>query len=143
MAFLLLGCAYRLRAPAFVSQPEGALIPVPYPPPPARVEVVPDAPHSRSVWIDGEWSWQGDRWLWVRGRWVDPPRSAKYSPWTSVRGRDGVLYYAAGAWRSDGGAEVPAPRPLQVACDEPGKLVDQEGNLLKTGKLLDPPGRQP
>jgi hypothetical protein len=143
LAFLLLGCASRLRAPAFLPQPESALVLVPYPPPPARVEVVPGVPDSRADWIDGEWSWQGDRWLWIRGRWVHPPQGAKYSPWTTVRGQDGLLYYAAGGWRGVGGAEIQAPKALLVACDEPGKLIDDEGNLLKSGKALDPPGDKP
>lgn len=40
------------------------------PPPPAQTVVV--APGPGYVWVDGEWSWDG-QWVWVGGHWAWPP----------------------------------------------------------------------
>ena len=66
LAFIVVpACGARLlAAPAYRVQATTALLPVDYPPPPARVELVPNAPSGEAVWIDGEWQWQGQRWAW-------------------------------------------------------------------------------
>jgi hypothetical protein len=107
--------APRLPAPVFTGQPTSALEPVTYPPPPARVEVVPGRPQPEAVWLDGEWVWQARRWAWRPGRWVTAPAGARFAPWTSVRDRLGTLYVARGAWRDDSGKEIAEPEPLAVA----------------------------
>ena len=101
--------APKLPAPAYTTHPTSALVPVPYPPPPARVEAVPSRPRDAAVWIDGEWVWQTRRWAWKPGRWVSPPSGARFAPWTTVRDVTGTLYFAAGAWRASSGAEVAEP----------------------------------
>jgi hypothetical protein len=95
--------------PRYMSHPTSALREVPYPPPPARVEVVPDQPTDEAVWIDGEWTWQGRRWAWKKGRWVTPRQDVFFAPWTSTRNADGTLFVAEGAWRDASGAEVASP----------------------------------
>src|SRR5262245_30359992 len=79
---------------------------VPYPPPPARVEFVPEQPRSGTVWVDGEWSWTGTRWAWTYGRWVAPPQSATFSPWKTARTSDGALLFVPGTWRNAAGVEI-------------------------------------
>ena len=85
------------------------MIEVPYPPPPARVEITPPRGSDRDVWIDGQWEWDGKMWKWLPGTWMTPPENAYFTPWTAVRTRDGRLLFARAAWRSKDG------RPLDVA----------------------------
>ena len=102
-----------LPAPPLTGQPTSALVEVPYPPPPARVEQIPARPRQAdAVWIDGEWSWRTRRWTWKAGRWVMPPRQARFSPWTTVRNRMGTLFFAGGTWRDPAGVEISEPEPL-------------------------------
>ncbi len=121
-----------LPKPTYVAHPAdaGALEQVNYPPPPARVEFIPEQPRDDAVWIDGEWQWQGTRWGWKPGRWVVPPTNASYSPWTTVRDRDGNLYAAAGKWRDSSGAEIADPPAIAVARTRGGPVVDPEGESV-------------
>jgi hypothetical protein len=130
-----LACGPReLPAPRYTSQPTSALVEVPYPPPPARIETVPPRPDvSGSVWIDGEWTWLTRRWAWKPGRWVSPPSDARFAPWTTVRDRAGTLYFATGAWRTDSGAEVAEPKPLATSGPAPAVVVTPEGEEVKPG----------
>jgi hypothetical protein len=127
--------APRLPAPDYTGQPTTALVEVPYPPPPARVEAVPEPPSERAVWIDGEWIWKR-RWSWKAGRWVVPPPGARYAPWTTVRDRTGTLYFAAGTWRDERGADVAEPPPVGAGNAAPVTVVDPEGETVSQG----PPG---
>jgi hypothetical protein len=108
IAFVACGHA-RLPRPPYVGHPTSALVEVPYPPPPSRVEFVPPQPQDGAVWIDGEWTWRGRRWAWRSGRWVTVPAGATFSPWTSVRNGDGTLYFAPGTWRNAKGEDMRAP----------------------------------
>jgi hypothetical protein len=48
-------------------------------PPPARVEVVPEARRGW-VWAPGYWRWNGRRHIWVEGHWVRERRGAHWVP---------------------------------------------------------------
>jgi hypothetical protein len=120
----------RLPAPRYVGQPQEALVDVPYPPPPARVEFVPESPDQRAVWIDGEWVWPGRRYAWKPGRWVRPPENASFAPWAAVRDTIGTLYVAEGSWRDGNGNEVAAPAPLKTGRPSPGTITDPEGDTF-------------
>lgn len=136
----MLACgSRRLPPPRWVSQPTSALVQVPYPPPPARVEFIPDQPRDDAVWIDGEWVWQGRRYAWKPGRWVVPPPNAAFAPWTAVRDRLGTLYLAQGTWRAPGGGEVAPPRPLRVGRPNAGTVTNPEGEPV-SDLGLQPPG---
>lgn len=130
-------CGPRLPAPPFVGQPTSALVEVPYPPPPARVEVIPPHPsESGAVWIDGEWIWRTRRWAWKPGRWVNPPPNARFSPWTTVRDRRGTLYFAEGVWREASGAPLSDPEPLESLGPLPAAVVTPEGEEVREGPLV-------
>ena len=101
----LLGCGSSLPKPASGPVPQDALLEVPYPPPPARVEIIPPRPNTTSVWIDGQWEWVGEKWRWLPGGWVNAPANAYFTPWTTVRRSDGRLFYAKAAWRHVGDAK--------------------------------------
>jgi hypothetical protein len=94
------GCSRNLPTP-FIGPHRGEQpIAVPYPPPPARVEIIPDRPASPkgTVWIDGEWSFQAHRWVWIPGRWQLPVIGAYYAPGTTARLADGTLAWFPATW---------------------------------------------
>lgn len=129
IAGAVLACgAPRLPAPTYVGHPTEALLQAKYPPPPARVELVPDAPKPEAVWVDGEWTWQGQRWAWKQGRWLVPPANARYSPWTSTRDKSGLFYVAEGKWRDAKGHELPDPAALAIGKTRGGPVTDPEGD---------------
>jgi len=126
-------CKQTVPEPAYVAQPTSALVEVPYPPPPGRVELIPARPKGDMVWIDGEWTWAGRRWWWRRGRWVEAPPDASYSPWAFVTGGDGTMYIAAGAWRNVRGEAVTDPETPAEASPAHASVVDTEGQVEPTG----------
>lgn len=140
-AAALLACgASRTPEPSFVAHPTSALVEVPYPPPPARVEVVPAQARKDAVWLDGEWVWQGRTWAWRTGRWVVPPSGAAYAPWTTVRSDGGILYAAEGRFRRRDGTEVEPTLVLTSGRARGGPVVTPEGDLLEgTSRASLPP----
>lgn len=109
---LLSACAYVPPRPPTGPTPADALIAVPYPPPPAHVEVIPPRKVETEVWVGGQWDWDGEAWKWTPGAWITPPANAYFTRWTTVRRSDGQLFFARAAWRDRQG------RPLDVAGDE-------------------------
>jgi len=135
----------RLPAPPYVQQKTSALVEVPFAPPPARTETVPDRPEDDAVWLDGEWSWDGRRWSWKQGRWLVPPKGASFAPWTTVRGRDGALYFAPGVWQNAQRQEIAEPKALAGARVGSSPLPGPEGEQFPTGptiRVVDDAGRR-
>ena len=75
-----------------------------------------------------------------RGGGVTPPAGATYSPWTMTRDQQGIVYFAAGAWRDAKGQTLEDPPALAVAGTSSGPVVDPEGVLEITTNNL-PPNR--
>jgi hypothetical protein len=121
VALVLLACATTptVPRPPLAPQPRDAYHPVPYPPPAALVEVIPDSPHPRAVWIDGSWVWKIRHFVWERGGWVLPAPNARYAPSDAVYLRDGTLTYAPAAWRDALGRPLKPPRILAPANPPP------------------------
>lgn len=118
VALFASGCGARFPTPPLGPHPVGSTsyVEVPYPPPAARVEVVPPRPKELdAVWMDGEWSWQGKRWVWQPGGWVSPPAGAYFAPWLVYRLDGGRLLFAPGAWHAATGAKLPPPVVLEAA----------------------------
>jgi len=68
-------------------------------PPRARYERRTVRPNRDSVWINGSWDRQGDRWAWASGRWDQPNQGAR---WVDARyARQGCPWYRQRncAWR--------------------------------------------
>lgn len=103
-----------------------------YPPPPARVEMVPERPQSNAVWLNGEWAWSGRRWAWKEGGWVVVPEGARYAKLALVRRKDGKLFAAPGVWRNAQGAEVAAPEFVKGSQTPATSVVDPEGDPAPT-----------
>ena len=115
---LLVSCGAQLPVPPTGPHPAGSTnyVEVPFPPPAARVEVVPPHPReANAVWVDGEWSWQGKRWVWLPGGWVAPPAGAYFAPWLVYRLDSGRLLFAPGAWHATKGEKLPNPIVLEAA----------------------------
>jgi len=71
------------------------------PPPPRPVEVVPAPPHEHPgwAWHDGYHRWDGNHYVWVSGRYVEPPYAhARWVPghWDN---RHGGYVWVEGHWR--------------------------------------------
>lgn len=66
-------------------------------PPPLRHEVIGVAPAPGYVWIDGYWSWTGNRHVWVAGQWVAPHPGYRWVPHRWYHERDG-WHLAEGHW---------------------------------------------
>jgi hypothetical protein len=118
-AFVLVAaCGMQLSTPPTGPHPAGTThyVEVPYPPPPARVEIVPPKPpDADAVWVDGEWAWQGKRWVWQPGGWVARPRAGYFAPWLVYRLDNGRLLFAPGAWHAASGEKLPNPVVLEPA----------------------------
>ena len=136
-------CASRVPHPPYAAQPQDALVEVVAPPPPGRVEVVPDKPKAGAVWIDGEWTWRRRRWAWTAGRWVIAPKDAAFCPWVFERGVDGRYWYAPGAWRGAKGAVVSPPEPLVSAKVDSAAVVNASGVTEATGITVRPGASAP
>ncbi|HZO14134.1 MAG TPA: hypothetical protein VFB62_12770 [Polyangiaceae bacterium] len=130
---VLSACRAPLPEPELAKHPPNAFQPVPYPPPPARPEFVPEQPDPAAVWIDGEWFWREVRWVWLYGRWVKPPKDAAFARWDWKRTRDGRLWIAPGKWQDEHGRPLAHPNALRIANATEGDRVDDEGRLVDVG----------
>ena len=62
-------------------------------PPPPRAEVMLVRPSPRHVWIAGYWHWQGNRYGWVRGHWMLPPRERCWSSFRASMSNETCRFY--------------------------------------------------
>ena len=95
-------CAARLPTPPTCSHEGDTPVRVPYPPPPAQVEMVGPAPDDEAIWVDGSWQWTGQSYAWSAGGWEHPPPDAAYAPPACVRRANGELLYFAASWHGLG-----------------------------------------
>ncbi len=127
MALLLsAACGGSLPEPAPINQHRRAYQLVPYPPPAAFVELVPEAPNDEAVWVDGHWSWQGKRYYWKRGGWVNPPAAARYARWRLRFERDGTILFAAAGWYDASGNALPELPAVRDASTPPNEITAEE-----------------
>ncbi|HEV8446591.1 MAG TPA: hypothetical protein VGQ44_07215 [Gemmatimonadaceae bacterium] len=68
-------------------------------PPPTPIEVIPDSPGDRYVWVGGRWRWHDDDFEWVKGSWEKLPRAS--SGWVAGRWDHDLhgWYYIRGHWQ--------------------------------------------
>jgi hypothetical protein len=111
-------CHSSLPEPAPALQPSNAYVEVPYPPPAALVETVPRRPSEGALWIDGQWSWDGQHWVWNSGGWVAPPPGGRFARWQLRLEPDGRMKFAGPSWRDASGRELPPARVLAAARGE-------------------------
>jgi hypothetical protein len=109
LALLGAACSATLPVPPGGPVPATAFTTeVPYPPPAARVEVVSTRTRAGTVWLDGQWDWDGKAWAWVAGGWVEPPQGAYFTPWEVRREPDGRLLFARATFRDRSGRALSA-----------------------------------
>jgi len=118
-------CASSLPSPEMIRHPARTFAEVPYPPPAALVEIVPDEPSDAAVWVDGYWSWRGSSYVWLRGGWLEPPEGAGYATWQLVLTDDGRLMFAPGLWYDASHREMPVPKMLAVARTPPNQITSE------------------
>ena len=126
-ALALLGCGSSLPTPAATEHPLSAYIPVPYPPPAALAETVPPQPKRDGglIWLDGEWVFHGDSFVWRRGGWVLPPPGCRFAAWRTWYRRDGRLMMARGAWYDAKHQRVRTPEPIAPAATPPNEVTSE------------------
>ncbi|MEO8177555.1 MAG: YXWGXW repeat-containing protein [Deltaproteobacteria bacterium] len=112
-----------LPDPDSAQHPANAFVEVPYPPPAALVEVVPDRPDRGAVWVDGNWAWRGRYYVWQRGGWVHAPENGAYASWQAYLARDGRLLFAPGTWYDAQQQPLDAPTLLKVARTPPNQAT--------------------
>jgi hypothetical protein len=102
---------------------------VPYPPPAPKAEVVPPQPSDDHVFVDGQWSWQTRRWVWVPGGWVIPPPGASYAKWKVERLHNGALAYFQGHWHER--SPAPYDANASIVCPAPQGLPKVPGDAAQ------------
>ncbi|RYZ08354.1 MAG: hypothetical protein EOO73_07845 [Myxococcales bacterium] len=125
LALLLIGCGGSLPAPPLTEHPLAAYAEVPYPPPAALAETVPDKPKADVVWVDGEWVFHGEGYVWRRGGWVTAPPKSKFAPWHSWYRSDGRLMMARGTWYDEQRQRLRPPRPATPAETPPNQVTSE------------------
>jgi hypothetical protein len=95
------GCAPRVPLVPRGEHGDETPVAIPFPPPPARVEVLPAPPSDNALWRDGHWRWDETRFVWLPGRWVEPPRpGVVWAPPRTLRSKRGKLWYLGGHWHT-------------------------------------------
>jgi hypothetical protein len=72
------------------------------PPPPRTVYM---APRHGYVWVDGRWTWTGNRWAWVEGYWERERPGYVYVPGYWHRRGNGHVWVQP-KWRASGRVRV-------------------------------------
>lgn len=122
----LAGCGAALPAPPATEHPLSAYVEVPYPPPAALAETVPDRPSRDDVvWLDGEWQYRGRSFVWRRGGWVVAPPGGRFAPWRSWYRRDGRLMLAPGTWYDARHERIRWQQPRSPAETPPNEVTSE------------------
>lgn len=124
-SFCASSCGGSLPLPPTVRHPPSAYQEIPYPPPAALAETVPERPDRDVVWVDGEWFFSGSAFTWHRGGWVVAPPSARFAPWHAKYRPDGRLMLAQGAWYDSRMRRLPAPEPIAQAYTPPNEFISE------------------
>lgn len=87
---------------------------VPYPPPPAEIEVLPLRRRDECLWRDGFWTWKGASFRWTNGAWVVPPEGCTYAKpearWEKNGGVTRLVYYPPEWQPEEPGTKCVEPR---------------------------------
>ena len=57
----------------------------------------PASPYAGAIWIDGEWTWSGDNYVYVRGHWERPRSGRTWVRGSWERGQRGYRWHR-GHW---------------------------------------------
>lgn len=123
LASTVLACGGSLPAPERAIHRHDAFIEVPYPPPAALVEVVPEPRPAGAVWVDGNWVWRGRYYVWQRGGWMKEIAGLAYADWQVRLANDGRLLFAKGTWYDPQREPAPAPPVARPAHTPPNEAT--------------------
>jgi len=99
---------------------------VPYPPPAALAETVPERPDRAGlVWLDGEWMYRGSTFVWRRGGWVVAPPAGRFATWQTRYTDDGRLLMASGSWYDERGRPLALIEPLRPATTPANEITPE------------------
>lgn len=116
-------CGPYLTRPRSATHPAETYVEVPYPPPAALPETVPDKPDQDVVWLDGEWVFVSSSYVWRRGGWVVAPQQGRFAPWVVRYTNDGRLLLASGTWYDEHNRPIPYVEPIADASTPPNELT--------------------
>jgi hypothetical protein len=122
-AFCLWGCGGSLPQPSQAAAHDDAFSNVPYPPPAALSELVPEPPTSDAVWTDGTWVWRGSYYVWDRGGWVRPAPGLRFVPWRLRYSPTGQAQFARSHWVDERGERTRGPIVQQPAQTPPNEVT--------------------
>jgi hypothetical protein len=110
-----------IEAPDDVAR-EAKSLRVPYPPPPAEVEVLPLRRRDECLWRDGYWRWDGASWAWESGAWIVPPEDCEYvrpaTLWKKDNGNLRLVFHPP-EWRpTEPGLKCAEPRACSSLLPE-------------------------
>ena len=128
-AAVTLSCGSTLPAPETARHSHDAYEVVPYPPPSALVEIIPESPSPGAVWVDGYWAWRGRHYVWERGGWVAPAEGLRVSRWDARYLKSGELLYAPTIWRDAAGRTIEPPRFLLPAAAPPNQETAEPASM--------------
>ncbi|HEX2735771.1 MAG TPA: hypothetical protein VHM70_29430 [Polyangiaceae bacterium] len=131
IALLNLNCGAGLPSPPRTAHPVSAFVSVPYPPPAALAETVPPRPDRQGVvWLDGEWIFRADSYVWRRGGWVVAPPEGRFAAWQTRYRKDGRLELASSSWYDANARPLPFIEPIAPAVTPPNELTSE----VQTGR---------
>ncbi len=65
------------------------------PPPPRVVQV---APRPGFIWVDGNWHWNGQTWVWMDGHYERMRHGHRWVPGQWVQQPNGAYQWVPGHW---------------------------------------------
>lgn len=116
-----------MPTPAAIEHPRESYVEVPYPPPAALAETVPERPEipNNVVWLDGDWTFRGKTYAWRRGGWFPAPPGGRYAPSKTLYLTDGRLMFAPGAWYDAQHQILPRVRATRPAATPPNEVTSE------------------
>jgi hypothetical protein len=124
VTLLVAACGGSLPVPQQVAPSADAFFEVPYPPPPALSELVPQRPKGKNmVFQDGGWTWRGRYYVWERGGWVAPDPSARFCPWAFQYLPDGRALFSRSHWVDTNGHYLRPPGIIVPAVTPPNEVT--------------------
>jgi hypothetical protein len=122
-ALCLAACSGSLPLPSQADPHDDAFLNVPYPPPAALSELVPEPPARDAVWTDGSWVWRGSYYVWDRGGWVRPAEGLRFSPWRLRYSTGGQAQFARSHWVNERGERTRGPIVERPAATPPNEVT--------------------
>jgi hypothetical protein len=120
---LALACSGSLPLPSQTVAHDDAFLDVPYPPPAALSELVPESPANDAVWVDGGWVWRGRYYVWDRGGWLRAPAGLRFVPWRLRYRPNGQAQFAKSHWVDARGERARPPPFLRPAATPPNEVT--------------------